>query len=136
MDTLLPLYNTAKIPHYLSNGTAWTVNDTGGIFGDLNNLFMTQEPSYGNLGYQAYNQSNLVTDPNSLGGLWFGRKGSKKARKGRKGRKGSKKTRKGRKGSKKARKSLKNSMGTVRTMGPRMMTPGSITTDNGWGFTL
>jgi hypothetical protein len=103
---------------YSSNKGTWTV-------GCPSDALFNYEKPYTFLGYQGYNQSNLVKNPGSLGGLWFGRRVSKRGllRSHKKARRGSKKTRRG---SKKSRKSR---------FGQRMMTPGGVTTENSWGFT-
>jgi len=134
-NKFVPITNVAKVPYYLSEGTAWTVNDSG-LKGPVNNLFVTQERPFKNLGYQGFNQSTLVTNPTALGGLWFGGRKARKARKSRKSCKSRKSAKKSRKSAKKSRKTRKNAMGTVRTMGPRMITPGSVTTQDGWGFNV
>jgi len=91
----------AEYPIYPAVNSNWTL-------GTPSQTFFNYETTPGTLGYQAYPSTQLVNNPNSLGGYWFSTRKKKHNKKSKKSRK-------------KNRKSKKN-----RKFGSRVMTPGGM----------
>lgn len=120
----------AEFPEYLSKNTAWSIGCPD------NSLMVTAEP-YKYLGYQGYPGINLIKDPATLGGLWFGSR--RRSHKKRKSLSRKRKSLSRKKISRRSRRSNKTHRG-LRKMSrfgsERMVTPGGITTSGNWGFKM
>jgi hypothetical protein len=119
-------------PYYAAERTSWLV-------GCPNDNFMITRNDPNTIGYQAYPETNLVSDPAKLGGLWFSKKRRhvqrhKKTKRTKKSR--SIKSRSIKSRSKKTRKQYKRRQSRKQlSFGrPRLVTPNSIATTDGFVF--